>query len=186
VGITKREDKMGNNMISVLPRYISGSLRILGILILLSALGGCISRENRPDAELPAQETSSDNLMLMQSAMTQNISANSSELKPNQIRLIFRPKELNRTGKLPVMLQIRNPKLNETVITVFKPESGKEWYNQTSITRIVNNNWTKNFSIKPKENISYVQVFVQISDNDTVVKKASWNITLGVPAGRQR
>ncbi|MCX9011273.1 MAG: hypothetical protein OIN66_09135 [Candidatus Methanoperedens sp.] len=177
---------MGNNTIPVLPHYISGSLRILGILILLSALGGCISRENKPDAGLPAQEISSGNLMLMQSAMTQNISANSSEPKPNQIRLILRPKELNRTGRFPVMLQIVNPKLNETVITVFKLGSGAEWSNQTSITHIASNNWIKNFSIKPGRNASYVQVFVQISENNTVVKKASWNITLGVPAERQR
>lgn len=176
---------MGNNTNPVLPRYISGSLRILGILILLSALGGCISRENKPGAELPVQDAGSGNLMQMQSALTQNISANSSELKSNQIRLILRPKELNRTGRLPVTLQIVNPKLNETVITVFKPASGAEWYNQTSITHIANNNWTKNFSITPRGNTSYVQVFVQISENNTVVKKGSWNITLGVPAERQ-
>lgn len=176
---------MGNNTIPVPPHYISGSLRILGIMILLSALAGCISRENRPDAELQVQGASSDNLILMQGTLAQNTSANTSEPKPNQIRLILRPKELNRTGKLPVMLKIINPKLNETVITVFKPGSGMEWYNQTRITHTANNNWTKNFTIKPGRNTSYVQMFVQISENNTVVKKASWNISLGVPAERQ-
>ncbi len=166
--------------------------RILGILMLISILGGCIGKENKPNAELTAQEDNGGGLTLVQGAPDQNESVsiseskNISKLKPNSIRLILRPKELNRTGRLPVMLQITNPRLNETVTTVFKPGSGKEWYNQTNITYISNSNWTQNFSIKPNKNTSYVHMFVQISDNGTVVKKAAWNLSWGVPVEKAK
>jgi hypothetical protein len=171
---------------------VSRPYKILGILILISILGGCIGKENKPNAGLTAQEGNGDGLTLVQSALAQNESVNISEskniskLKPNSVRLILRPKELNRTGKLPVMLQIMNPELNETVITVFKPGSGQEWYNQTNITYISNSNWTQNFSIKPNGNTTYVYMFVQISDNGTVVKKAAWNLTWKVPVGKAK
>ncbi|VVB90118.1 Uncharacterised protein [uncultured archaeon] len=186
----KREEKKGMKSITTTLCSVFRMWKILRILILISILAGCIGKVNKPDAGLTAQEGNEDGLTLVQSALAQNESVNISESKniskPNSVRLILRPKELNRTGKFPVTLQIMNPKLNETVITVFKPGSGQVWYNQTSITYISNGSWTQNFSIKPIGNTSYVQMFIQISDNSTVVKKAAWNLTWGVPIGKAK
>ena len=144
-----------------------GLWRILGILMLLSAAAGCIGREDKLNTELPTQNT------------TEVAKDVPDESKPNQIYITLRPSELNRSGRLPVLLRITNPRLNETVLTVFKPQYGLEWHNQTNVTYINNSNWTRQFSIRPQANISYIKMFVQISENKTVVKKAAWNITFG-------
>ncbi len=179
---------MDNSSIPGILHSISRMWRILGILMLVSALGsalgGCIGRESKPAEELPAQDGNGDNLTLTQNVPEQNESISNTGPRPNQLRLILRPKELNRTGRLPVTLLVMNTKLNETVITVFRPQFGQEFYNVTNITYLVNSNWTQNFSIRPIQNVSYVQMFVQISENGSVVKKAAWNITFDTPVGK--
>jgi len=163
--------------------------RILGMLILVLALGGCIDRESEPgneltDENLPDQNISDNNMTLAlasSSISEQDIDMASS---PNQILLILRNNEFNRTGRLTITLKIINPRLNDTVLTIFKPDLGREWYNQTNITYIADGNWTQNFSLTPKGNVSYVMMLVQISENDTVVKRAAWNVTFDTPVGR--
>jgi len=175
------------------------SCRILAILILVLASGGCTDLEGKPGNELTDKNLKDGNLT-DRNLPDQNISdnnmalalASSSISEPeidranlsNQILLILRNKEFNRTGSLPITLKIINPRLNETVLTVFKPDLGQEWYNQTSITYIADGNWTQNFSLMPKGNVSYVRMLVQVSENDTVVKRAVWNITFDTPVGR--
>ena len=161
--------------------------KITAILAAIFILSGCIGSENRVDAESSAllingsqnisQNISQNNLTLKYYA------TNTSDTKSNQVRLIIRPRELSTTGKMPVTLKIINPVMNENVLTVFKPQFGQEWYNQTSVTHVTNRTWMQNFSIKLRGNISYVLMFVQISENSTVVKKAAWNITFDTPVG---
>ena len=183
--IVKKEDKLNDRKNPARIHFISRFWKILGILVLISALGGCVGREIGLGSGFSTQNADGDNVTLSQNAQ-QNVSTGVNESKPNQVRLILRPSELNRSGKLPVTLKITNPKLNETVVTLFRPQFGQEWYNQTNITYVTNRSWTQSFSIKPKGNISYVQVFVQISADGTVVKKAAFNITLGVPVEKAK
>ncbi len=167
-----RQNKVGLKPCNGALHSFPGLWKILGMIVIISTLYGCIGKENTPDSDNPVQSIRDDNLSL-----EQNNAINSS-VQTNKIRLILRPKELNRTGKLPITLIVMNPRLNETVLTIFKPEVGQEWYNQTNITYIVNNNWTQNFTVKPTTNISYIKMFVQISENNTVVRKTGWNISL--------
>ncbi|VVB92753.1 Uncharacterised protein [uncultured archaeon] len=176
--MVKGRKKLDNRSILGRLPALSTRWRIVGILIVMSALGGCVSKESKPGAEIPVQNISEENLSLYPEVPmnTTNIS------DPNQIRLLVLSKELNRTGRLPIVLLIKNPRLNESVLTVFKPEVGQEWYNQTTITSTIkNNNWMQNFSIKPRGDTRYVWMYVQISENNTVVKKAAWNITFEAP-----
>ncbi len=166
---------------------------ILGILILIAVLGGCVGKDDKAGVQLPIQNASGEKVTLEQDSTAQGISVNisgqqmnTSDPQSNQLRLIFRSKELNKSSKIPLTLQLMNPRLNETVITVFKPEFGKEWYNQTNITHITNNNWTQNYSIKRVGNISFVQMYVQVSENNMVVRRAAWNITFGAPGGEPK
>ncbi len=173
---------MDNRSIRVGLPSVSSPWRIVGIFILISALGGCVSKESKQSVDLSAQNISgvSDENFSLDKEDSMQTATNASI--PNQIRLVVLSKELNRTGKLPVILLIKNPRMNETVLTVFKPQFGQEWYNQTRITHTIkNNNWMQNFSITPKGNTSYVWMYVQISENNTAVKKAVWNITFEVP-----
>ncbi len=183
-------------------RLIAGLLikagGIMGALVLVSALGGCIDKEKNPITELAANNVNENNITLVDKESTldagsldQNASmlqyaSNTSRSKQNMIRLILRPNELYRTGKLPITLKIINSSVNETVLTVFKPEFGSEWYNQTNITYVEDHNWTQNYSLKPLNNTSYVTMFVQIIQNGTIVKKAAWNITFDAPIGRPK
>lgn len=163
------------------------------MLILIAALGGCVGTGDKAGAQLPVQNVSGEKVTLEQDSLAQDVSVNISEQQmntsdsqSNQLRLILRSKELNKSSKIPLTLQLMNPILNETVITVFKPEFGKEWYNQTNITRIANNNWTQNYSIKRVGNISFVRMYVQVSENNKVVRRAAWNITFGAPGGEPK
>lgn len=166
---------------------ITALCKITAILAVISILSGCIGSGNREDANSSALLTNgSQNISqnISQNNITlKSYATNTSNTKSNQVRLIIRPRELNTTGKLPVTLKIINPIMNESVLTVFKPQFGQEWYNQTSITHTTNHTWMQNFSIKLRGNISYVLMFVQISENNTVVKKAAWNITFDTPVG---
>lgn len=170
---------MDQRSISVGLPSVSIPWRIVGLLILISALGGCVGKESKQGGELPAQNISvKDSPEEVSTQNTTNMSDS------NQIRLRLLSKELNSTGKLSVILQVRNPRLNETVLTVFKPQIGQEWTDLTEITQIVNNTWTQNYTIQPKGNVSYVWMYIQISENNTAVKRAAWNITFEVPVGR--
>jgi len=166
---------------------------VIGILLLISALGGCIDGESKLGAESPDQNitlTGNENEMgaelpagnISVNSLTKTKSA-SNKSEPNQIRLILNQKQFQKTGKLPVTVKIINPGMNETVLTAFRPEFGSEWYNKARVTRINNGSWTKSFSIKPKGNTSYVHIFVQVSKNNTVVKRAAWNVTFNTPIG---
>ncbi len=173
--------------------FVSRQVRILAILVLVSALAGCIGSEIKKGGELNPSENFSQNVTQKISDEDLNVTAEQGapaqaqnaldEKKPNQIHLILQPSDFNRTGKIPITLKIVNPRLNETVLTVFKPEYGQEWYNQTNITHLANHNWTQNYTIKPKGNISYIKMYVQITENNTVVKRAAWNFTLEAPVG---
>lgn len=165
---------------------LSRPWRVLGILILISVLGGCIGKESQPGEELPARAGGEENLTLAQNDYnTSEPISNTSELSSNQISLIVRSDELNKSGKLPITLKITNPVLNETVLTAIVPEFAPEWYNQVNITTS-NRTWTRTFNINltPLGNSSYVLMLVQISLNNTVVKRGAWNITFGAPAVR--
>ncbi len=173
--------------------FVSRQVRILAILVLVSAIAGCIGSESKKGVELNPSQNFSQNVTQKISEEKLNVTAEqvapaqeqnaSDEKKPNQVRLILQPNDFNRTGKIPITLKIVNPRLNETVLTIFKPEYGQEWYDQTNITYLANHNWTQNYTIKPKGNISYVKMYVQITENDTVVKRAAWNFTLEAPVG---
>ena len=183
--------------------YVIKLVGVAGILVFISIIAGCIDKENRLNVESHAQNISNNGLTLIdreskldagypdnndskKNSMVARYNASTNQSKQNQIRLIIRPIELSRTGKLPVTLKILNPGPNETVLTVFRPQFGQEWYNQTNITYIASRNWTQNFSIKPLGNISYILMFVQVSKGNTVVKKAAWNISIDTPIGRPK
>ena len=160
--------------------------RVLGILILISVFGGCIGKESQPGEELPTQPVGEDNLTLAQNDYnTSEPISNTSKISSNQISLVVRSDEINKSGKLPVTLKITNPVLNETVLTAIVPEFAPEWYNQVNITTS-NRTWTRTFNMNLMQlgNSSYVLILVQISQNNTVVKRGAWNITLGAPAVR--
>ena len=156
---------------------------MLGILVAVAVLGGCIDSGKKLDTGI---QTIEENNITLSQHPSNTSPSNIREPKSNQIRLILRPAELNRTGKLPVTLKIMNPGLNETVITMFRPQFGQDWYNKTNVTYVTTGNWTQNFSIRPAGNTSYVLMFVQVSENGTVVKKAAWNITFDTPVGTAR
>lgn len=172
---------MGNRAISEgWLASISRPWKILGMMILVSIMGGCINKELQPQTEIPGSNISQDNLTQVQEV------TNVSDTTPNQISLIIRSEELNKTGKLPIILKIINPVANNSVITVFKPEFGSVWQEKVDIneTKITNNIWTRNYTVTPKGNASYVLMYVQISNNNnTVVRKGAWNITFEAPGG---
>ncbi|NJD77165.1 MAG: hypothetical protein FIB08_08750 [Candidatus Methanoperedens sp.] len=170
---------MDKKSISVGLPSVSIPWRIVGMLILISALGGCVGKESKQGVELPVQNISDKNPV---EEVSMQSTANMSD--SNQIRLRLLSKEFNSTGRLSVQLQVKNPRLNETVLTVFKPQIGQEWTDITEIIQTVNNTWTQNYTIQPKGNVSYVWMYIQISENNTAVKRAAWNITFEVPVGR--
>lgn len=173
--------------------FVSRRVRILAILVLVSMIAGCIGSESKKGVELNPFQNFSRNVAQNISEEKTNVSAeqdtsveaqNASDGgKSNQVHLILQPNDFNQTGKIPLTLKIVNPRLNETVLTVFKPEYGQEWYDQTNITYLANHNWTQNYTIKPKGNISYVKMYVQITENNVVVKRAAWNFTIEAPVG---
>jgi hypothetical protein len=119
--------------------YLSRPWRVLGILILISVFGGCVSKESQSGEELPTQAVGENNLtynltLAQNDYNTSEPISNTSELSSNQISLIVRSDELNKSGKLPITLKITNPVLNETVLTAIVPEFAPEWYNQVNIT----------------------------------------------------
>ncbi len=163
---------------------ITGLCKVVGILAIISILGGCIGNGNKADLNLPdmneSQNASQNNVTLA------GYASDTGNASSNMLQLFLKPKELNKTNKVTVTLQLTNPRSNETVITVFKPQSGKEWYDQTNITYIADNNWTQNFTIKRIGNISFIRMFVQVSENGKVVRRAAWNITFGAPGGEPK
>jgi hypothetical protein len=173
--------------------FVSRQAKILAILVLVSAIAGCIGSESKKGVELNPSQNFSQNITQKISEEDMNVTAeqvapaqaqNASDGgKSNQVHLILQPNDFNRTGKIPITLKVVNPRLNETVLTVFKPEYGQEWYDQTNITYLANHNWTQNYTIKPKGNINYVKMYVQITENNTVVKRAAWNFTIEAPVG---
>ncbi len=177
-------DKLENKSFRIGSFSISGLYKVVGVLAIISIIGGCIGNGNKADLNLlgmnRSQNASQNNVTLA------GYASDTSNADSNMVKLVIRPKEFDKTGRLPIMLKVMNPKLNETVITVLKPQFGQEWYSQTRITRITNNNWTQNFTVKPRGNISYVRMFVQIYQNNTAVRKAEWNITFGAPVGRPK
>ena len=177
-------DKLENKPFQIGLFSITGLCKVVGVLAFISIVGGCIGNENKADLNLPdmneSQNASQNNVTLA------GYASDTGNAGSNMVKLVIKPKEFDKTGKLPIMLKITNPKLNETVITVLKPQFGQEWYSQTRITRITNNSWTQNFTVKPRGNISYVRMFVQIYENNTSVRKAEWNITFGTPVGRPK
>jgi hypothetical protein len=186
----EREEKLDKKSTTAMLRSEPRSWWILGILILIAVLGGCVGKDDKASVQLPVQNASGEKVTFEQDSPAQGVSVNisgqqinTSDSQSNQLRLILRSRELNKSSKIPVTLQLMNPRLNETVITVFRPEFGQEWYNQTNITRITSNNWTQNYSIKRVGNISFVQMFVQVSENNKVVQRAAWNITFVAPGG---
>lgn len=155
-------------------------------MIIIAAFGGCIGQENKMNTELPDQNISDGDIT--QNGNDSNVIQDTSRIvngTVNQISLIADSRDYNKTGRLRFTLKIVNPKINETVLTVFNPEFMPEWHNQTTIIQIKDNTWTRNYSVKPGPNTSYIKMFVQVSENNTVVKRASWNITMGAPAGGQ-
>ncbi len=143
---------------------ISGLCKVVGVLIIISIVGGCIGNGNKMDINLPGmngnQNASQNNVTLA------GYASDTGSAGSNMVKLVIKPKEFDKTGRLPIMLKVTNPKLNETVITVLKPQFGQEWYSQTRITSITNYSWTQNFSVKPRGNISFVRMFVQVSENN--------------------
>ncbi len=175
---------MENKPFQIGPFSISGLCKVVGVLAFISIVGGCIGNENKADLNLPDMNGNQD--AIQNNATLAGYASDTGNAGSNMVKLVIKPKEFDKTGRLPIMLKVMNPKLNETVITVLKPQFGQEWYSQTRITRITNNSWTQNFSVKPRSNISYVRMFVQIYENNTSVRKAEWNITFGAPVGRPK
>ncbi len=96
-------------------QYISRTWKILGVLILMLTLGGCIGKEN-----VPAQN-GGNNL-----SFQKNVS-NLNESKENRINLgIVKAKNFSTTRILSLNLNITNPRPNETALMIFRPESGVE------------------------------------------------------------
>jgi hypothetical protein len=188
-----REEKLDKKSTTTALCSEPGPWRILGILILIAALGGCVGKSDKAGVQLPVQNASGEKVTLNQDSPAQGVPANisgqqinTSDSQSNQLRLILRPNGLNELNKIPITLQLMNPRLNETVTTVFRSQSGKEARYQTNITHIANNNWTQNYSLKRAENISFVQMFVQVSENNMVVQRAEWNITFRAPGGEPK
>ncbi len=177
-------DKLENKPFQIGPFSISGLCKVVVVLAVISIVAGCIGNGNKVDLNLPgmneSQNASQNNVTLA------GYASDTGNVGSNMVKLVIKPKEFDKTGRLPIMLKVTNPKFNETVITVLKPQFGQEWYSQTRITRITNNSWTQNFTVKPRGNISYVLMLVQIYENNTAVRKAEWNITFGTPVGRPK
>ena len=166
-------------------QYISRTWKIIAVLTLMAIMGGCIGKEN-----VPAQNTS-ENL-----SFQKNVS-NLNESKFNKIELkIVRLKNFNTTGILNLDLNIKNPRMNETALMIFKSDSGVEGRYRSNITNITNNTWTQEFSLKVPNTTRSLQMFVEIYDNNSVVKKTECeiqvlnlnktkcNITFEAPVGR--
>ena len=100
----------------------------------------------------------------------------------NQISVKVDPKNFNTTGRMNLSLKITNPRINETVITLFSTEFIPQWSDESTITIIKNHTWTRNYSV-PAKNTSYIKMVVEVSENNSVVKMAKWNITGWAPAG---
>ncbi len=146
--------------------------RILGAIMLLSAIGGCLGKDNKLDSEVLFQNTNADNY----SALEKNVSK-VNDSKSNQVRLgISRSVEFNKTGQLNVTLNITNPRLNETVNVIFKPEFGTEGKYRTIVTNINGSTWSKKFSLQLMKNTSYVQMLIQILQNNRTARTADCNI----------
>ncbi len=139
--------------------------------MVISAVGGCIGKESRLDPELPDQNITVQNNVTMENEYRIN------ESKSNQVRLrISHSKEFNKTRQFNVTLNITNPKLNETVIVVFKPEFGSEGRYQTNVTKIFNSMWSQKFSLQVTRNTSYTRMLIQILENNKGAKTADCKI----------
>ncbi len=145
--------------------------KILGAIMLLSAIGGCLGKDNKLDTEVPFQNTYEDNSTLEKNASGIN------ESKSNQVQLgISRSRDFNKTGQLNVTLNITNPRLNETINVLFKPEFGAEGKYRANITNITSRTWSKKFSLQLMKNTTYVRMLIQISQNNRTAKTADCNV----------
>ncbi len=146
--------------------------KILGAIMLLSAIGGCLGKDNKLDSEVPFQNANEDNYSILE----KNASG-INESKSNQVRLgISRSRDFNKTGQLNITLNITNPRLNETLNVIFKPEFGTEGNYRTNITNITGSTWSKKFSLQLMKNTTYVRMLIQISQNNRTAKTADCNI----------
>lgn len=153
-------------------RTVYSWLCILGAIILLSAIGGCLEKINKLNLEVPVQNADEDNYP----ALEKNV-PKINESKSNQVHLgISRSREFNKTGQLNVTLNITNPRLNETVNVIFKPEFGTEGKYRTIITNIKGSTWSKKFSLQLMKNTSYVRMLIQILQNNKTAKTADCSI----------
>ena len=146
--------------------------KILGAIMLLSAIGGCLGKDNELDSEVPVQNADVDNYSALE-----NSASKINESKSNQVQLgISRSRDFNKTGQLNVTLNITNPRLNETINVIFKPEFGAEGKYRTNITNITGSTWSKKFSLQLMKNTSYVRMIIQILQNNKTAKTADCNI----------
>ncbi len=146
--------------------------RILGAIMLLSAIGGCLGKDNDIDFEVPFQNAYEDNYSILEKNASKI-----NESKSNQVHLgISRSREFNKTGQLNVTLNITNPRLNETINVIFKPEFGTEGKYRTNITNISSSTWSKKFSLQLMKNTTYVRMIIQILQNNKTAKTADCNI----------
>lgn len=158
---------------------IAGLLKILGIVIAASVLGGCISEGNKTKTDAPLENM--DENLSVQDELEND--PGTSYPASNEIYWTIVTRELNTSGDLGAKLRIKNPEINESVLTVFKNEFGNKKAFRANITSISNNNWTRNFSLKLPKNASYFLVKVQVSKKNKVVKTVENNITLRAPVG---
>lgn len=185
VGIKMGVKKVDNTSRKGNTRIVKQSL-ILGIMIIIAAFGGCIGQENNMNTGLAGQNT--NNSDITQNGIDSNVIEDDSTIGNNtdinQISLMADSTAFNTTGRLRLSLKITNPIINETVLTVLNPEFMSQWDNETTITKIKDDQtWIRNYSVRPGPNTTYIKMLVQVSENNTVVKRASWNITGWAPAG---
>jgi hypothetical protein len=145
---------------------------ILGIMIVTASFAGCVGQDIKTDTNNSSitQNGNGGNVI-------QDDPIKGNDTVMNQISLIADSKNFSTTGRLRLSLKITNPIINETVLTVLNPEFMPQWDNETTITKIKNNTWTRNYSVKPGPNTSYIKMLVQVSENNSTGKRASWNIT---------
>ena len=151
---------------------------------MIAAFGGCIGQENRMNTELAEQNNNNSDITQngKDSNVIQNASKMGNDTEINQISVKVDSKNFNKTGRMNISLKITNPRINETVITLFSTEFMPQWSDESTITIIKNHTWTRNYSV-PAKNTSYIKMVVEISENNSVVKMAKWNITGWAPAG---
>jgi len=142
---------------------------ILGLLILIPMISGCIGRDKGP-VDSSGQNASEENL---------NNHSNINESKPNLIRLrISDSKDFNATGKLNLTINITNPIINETVFATFVPEVGSGVKYRVNLTHAPDKYWTQKFAMEMSKNNTYFQVLIDIAQNNNTIKKSECKIQI--------